>query len=250
MLFILARAPAEASSKTSFPLDAPAILILQLNCKVKKKKNEMAKRSDGIETRNRILGAAARLFSEKGFRQTSNADISRASGVNSALISYYFGDKETIYREAWRHSLRAALEKYPPDGGVPANAPVRKRLRGIIDAAVRRYSDPRCFDGGILSQEIASPTGLLEDVHEHTIFSLRENLLRVAGEYLGENVPLEDLRMSVYAIVAMCTSPQKKIQRIEKTKPFPYDAEKRVDHIFRFSAAGLNAVKKLSKKSV
>ena len=69
----------------------------------------MAKRSDGIETRNRILGAAARLFSEKGFRQTSNADISRASGVNSALISYYFGDKETIYREAWRHSLRAAL---------------------------------------------------------------------------------------------------------------------------------------------
>ena len=74
----------------------------------------MAKRSDGIETRNRILGAAARLFSEKGFRQTSNADISRASGVNSALISYYFGDKETIYREAWRHSLRAALEKYLP----------------------------------------------------------------------------------------------------------------------------------------
>lgn len=204
----------------------------------------MAKRSDGIETQKKILGAASKLFSENGFKQTSNADISRASGVNSALISYYFGDKETIYREAWKHSLSLSLEKYPFDGGVPANAPVRKRLHGIIAATVRRYSDPHCFDGGILNQEIASPTGLLDDVHENTIFHLRENLLHVVSEYLGKNVSHEDLRMSVYSIVAMCISPQKKIQRIEKTEPFPYNVENRIEHVYRFTIAGLNAVKK------
>lgn len=209
----------------------------------------MAKRSDGIETKKRILGAASGLFSENGFKQTSNAEISKHSGVNSALISYYFGDKETIYREAWKHSLCEALAKYPPDGGVPATAPARKRLHGIIAATVRRYSDPQCFDGGILNQEIASPTGLLEDVHENTIFRLRENLMHVVSEFLGEGVSNEDLRMSVYSIVAMCISPQKKIQRIEKTEPFPYDVEKRIEHVFRFSLAGLNAVKKNSRKN-
>ena len=209
----------------------------------------MAKRSDGIETKKKILGAAAKLFSENGFKQTSNADISKASGVNSALISYYFGDKETIYREAWQHSLHESLAKYPPDGGVPATAPARKRLYGIISATVRRYSDHQhCFDGGILNQEIASPTGLLDDVHENTIFSLRENLLRVVSEFLGSGISNEDLRMSVYSIVAMCISPQKKIQRIEKTEPVPYDVEKRIEHVFRFSVAGLNAVKIASRK--
>lgn len=208
----------------------------------------MAKRSDGIETRKKILSAASKLFSENGFKQTANADISRESGVNSALINYYFGDKETIYREAWTHSLKNALAKHPADGGVPAGAPARRRLRGVIAATVRRYSDPQCFDGGILNQEIASPTGLLEDVHENTIFRLRENLMRIVSEYLGEGISNEDLRMSVYSIVAMCISPQKKIQRIEKTEPFPYDVEKRIEHVYRFSVAGLNAVRKISRK--
>ena len=210
----------------------------------------MATRSDGIETRKKILTAAAKLFSENGFKQTSNAAISKASGVNSALISYYFGDKKTIYREAWQHSLRESLERYPINGGVPARASARKRLYGIIAATVRRYSDHRhCLDGGILNQEIASPTGLLDDVHENTIFSLRENLLRIVKEFLGENVSVEELRMSVYSIVAMCISPQKKIQRIEKTDPFPYDVEKRIEHVFRFAVAGLNAIKKSRSRS-
>lgn len=208
----------------------------------------MAKRSDGIETKKKILGAAAKLFSENGFKQTSNAEISKASGVNSALISYYFGDKETIYKEAWSHGLKESLEKYPPAGGVPPGAPVRKRIYGVISSTVRRYSDPLCFDVGILNQEIASPTGLLDDVHENTIFRLRENLLHLVKEFLGNDVSFEDLRMSVYSIVAMCISPQRKIQRIEKTEPFPYDVERRIEHVFRFAIAGLNAVKRNALK--
>ncbi len=209
----------------------------------------MAKRSDGLDTKKKILNAAAKLFSENGFKQTTTADISKESGVNSALISYYFGDKETIYKEAWQHSLRESLEKYPFDGGVPATAPMKKRLRGIIDATIRRYFDATCYDGGILNQEIASPTVVLEDVHENTIIRLRENLLEMVGKYLGKEIPIEDLRMSVYSIVAMCISPQKKIQRIEKSEPFPYDVEKRIDHVFRFTIGGLSAVKRASKKA-
>lgn len=85
-------------------------------------------------------------------------------------------------------------------------------------------------------------------MHENTIFRLRENLLQVVSEFLGDGVSNEDLRMSVYSIVAMCISPQKKIQRIEKTEPFPYDVEKRIEHVFRFSLAGLNSVKRLSAR--
>lgn len=43
-----------------------------------------------------ILQVAEKLFSEKGFDGTSVRDIAKESGVNVAMISYYFGSKEKL----------------------------------------------------------------------------------------------------------------------------------------------------------
>ena len=55
-------------------------------------------RSDGAEARNRLLDAALALFAEKGFAKTSTREIAQAAQVNIASISYYFGDKEGLYK--------------------------------------------------------------------------------------------------------------------------------------------------------
>jgi AcrR family transcriptional regulator len=57
-----------------------------------------AARSDGVEARNRLLDAALPLFAEHGFAKTSTREIAQAAQVNVASISYYFGDKEGLYR--------------------------------------------------------------------------------------------------------------------------------------------------------
>jgi len=57
-----------------------------------------AVRSDGIEARNRLLDAALRLFADQSFAKTSIREIAQAAQVNVAAISYYFGDKEGLYR--------------------------------------------------------------------------------------------------------------------------------------------------------
>jgi TetR/AcrR family transcriptional regulator len=45
-----------------------------------------------------ILKAAEGLFASRGYAETPIRDIARAAGVNSALIHYYFKNKDGLYR--------------------------------------------------------------------------------------------------------------------------------------------------------
>lgn len=58
-------------------------------------------RCDGQASRERLLAEALRLFAEHGFAKTSTRAIAQAAGVNISAISYYFGDKEGLYRSAF-----------------------------------------------------------------------------------------------------------------------------------------------------
>ena len=53
-------------------------------------------------TRDALLDAAEMLFARQGFKATTTKEIGAAAGMNPALISYYFGGKEPLYREVLR----------------------------------------------------------------------------------------------------------------------------------------------------
>ena len=55
-------------------------------------------RSDGEQSRERLLLAAMRLFGEQGFAKTSTREIAQAAGTNLGAISYHFGDKGNLYQ--------------------------------------------------------------------------------------------------------------------------------------------------------
>lgn len=52
-----------------------------------------------LSSSEKILQAATDLFSTNNFNGVSVKDISKLSGANSALISYYFGGKKNLYQE-------------------------------------------------------------------------------------------------------------------------------------------------------
>ena len=57
------------------------------------------------ETRERILSAAQKLFSEKGFEATSVRDITTEADCNVASVNYHFGGKDNLYLETFRSML-------------------------------------------------------------------------------------------------------------------------------------------------
>ena len=69
-------------------------------------KTNRRERADGQETREAILEAAAKEFSEKGFDLASVREICKRAKVNSALANRYFGSKEGLYGTGRTSSLR------------------------------------------------------------------------------------------------------------------------------------------------
>lgn len=53
------------------------------------------------KTKEKIIKAARKLFSEKGFEGVSMEEIAQASGVRKSLIYYYFPSKELLFEEIW-----------------------------------------------------------------------------------------------------------------------------------------------------
>ncbi len=85
------------------------------------------------ESKKRILDAAAELFGERGKSETSAAQIACEAGVNKALIFYYFGSKEGLYRAAFKKWFGELIES------------IREKTEGVepglpmIEAFVRAH---------------------------------------------------------------------------------------------------------------
>ena len=69
---------------------------------------------DETTTRDKILKAAARLFSERGYDLVTTREIAKAVGINSASIYYHFSSKADILRSLYSY-YSERLQKECPD---------------------------------------------------------------------------------------------------------------------------------------
>ncbi|MEG2236362.1 MAG: TetR family transcriptional regulator [Akkermansia sp.] len=128
-------------------------------------------RSDGEETKCRILMAAGCVFAEKGFRCATNHDIAQISGANSAAVSYYFRDKAGLYRETWAFFQKRSYEKYAQwlESFECADKQDIVRLKHVMRCIFDWMFDEDSKDSALLSYEVADPTGLLECCREDAV---------------------------------------------------------------------------------
>jgi AcrR family transcriptional regulator len=60
----------------------------------------------------KLMSVAMDLFCRRDFASVTIKDIARAAKVNSALIYYYFKDKEDLFRVMLEHAILQALDNY------------------------------------------------------------------------------------------------------------------------------------------
>jgi AcrR family transcriptional regulator len=89
-------------------------------------------KADDPEARLKIAAAAEELFAALGYDGTAVRDIAKKAGVNGAMIHYYFGSKEGLYRailEGAASKVRALLVE-----ASGSRASTESRLAGFVDA--------------------------------------------------------------------------------------------------------------------
>ncbi len=87
---------------------------------------------DDPEARAKIAAAAEELFAARGFDGTAIRDIAKNAGVNGAMIHYYFGNKEGLYRamlEGAASRVQALLTETTAGSGSTT-----KKLARFVDA--------------------------------------------------------------------------------------------------------------------
>lgn len=61
--------------------------------------NEMNNDTDKeLTTEEKIIDAARKLFTQKGFAATKTRDIAEEAGINLALLNYYFRSKQNLFQ--------------------------------------------------------------------------------------------------------------------------------------------------------
>ena len=153
------------------------------------------------DTREKILEVASGMFADKGYRGTTVAEICRRAGANIAAVNYHFGGKESLYQEAWRHAHERQIRRFPPDGGVRADARAELRLRGRIKAILQRVLSGDGIEFRIMRNETASPTGLLGQVIQDSVGPLRQALREILRDLLGRRADERTIELCALSVI-------------------------------------------------
>ena len=93
----------------------------------------------GIESRRRIVAAAAALMAERGFAGTSIAALKKKSGLPSGSIYWHFENKEALLGAVIEEAATRWFEALPRPETLPAEP--EKRIEVLLDAAASSLED-------------------------------------------------------------------------------------------------------------
>lgn len=202
----------------------------------------------GADTRARLLDAATRLFTERGFGKVTVRDITAAARANLAAVSYHFRDKAGLYEEVLALGLRFAQElnaetMLSREGHTP-----EERLRYYVRQYLPRiiHSDRRGGIYQLLKHEMADPTPLAATYVRQAIMPRIEFLIEIVRELLGDAATDERVQRCVTSIQAQCLfflpDPFKNLVAGNWRPDTDERVREMADHITDFSLAGIRAI--------
>jgi len=203
------------------------------------------------KTCKNLLAAAVDVFAEKGYRDATIAEISGRAGANIAAVNYHFGDKETLYREAWRYAFSESIKAHPADAGVSDASPPEERLKGQIMALLHRVNDKKNKEFLIVLKEFANPTGLLDEIMRETLLPLQKRMQDSIRELLGEQASAIQIQFCEISIISQCINPM--VLRRENVTNMPSEINNLkayANHVVQFSLAGIYKIREEYRKNI
>ena len=140
--------------------------------KAKRQKRPRKIQARTIETKTKLLAAAAKEFAEKGFEGASTRSVASRAGVPHTLLTYHFESKDGLWKTVVTNMNDRLYAMYQSRLEAMSDAESHLRLRLILEGFVKFSFENPDFHW-IMSHE-ASRAGerfnWLRDEHIHTFF--------------------------------------------------------------------------------
>jgi AcrR family transcriptional regulator len=201
-----------------------------------------------LETRERLLKAAERLFAERGFKKVTVRDICRAARANVAAVNYHFGDKQRLYREVLQIAIDAVRSTTDAGRKAGKGCSPEEKLRRYFSVFLRSALAPgRENLHQLIQREIDDPTAALDAFVDEAVRPRVEYIASIVAEMTGRDLSDPLTLRCVGSVLSQALIYLRNRNPIAERLGFsfrgtPAEIDAAVRHIAEFSAAGIRAV--------
>lgn len=157
-----------------------------------------------LTTEAKIIRAADKLFSQKGYAATRTREIAEEAGTNLALLNYYFGSKENLYRNVVKEKLKLLLSAIEPIAS-GEEIPVIDKLKSIADNYTHMMLENEELPLFILNEWAVNKeifTDLIRESRQHIEPVISKQLSKSGVEISIEDLIVNTLGMILFPFVA------------------------------------------------
>jgi AcrR family transcriptional regulator len=205
-----------------------------------------------LETKERILDAAERLFAERGFAGTSLRSVTKEAGVNLAAIHYHFGAKEALLEEVF--ARRAApvnderlrrldqLEEKAEGRPLPLEAILDAFLRPVMHLQRDLGADSDIW-ARLIGRVYSEPIDLVEAVLKDQFAEVGRRFMEAFSRALPD-MPAVEINRRTQFVIGVLTHTLTGLHRIgglPEAAGDGADADESLDSMLAFLAAGFRA---------
>ena len=155
-----------------------------------------------FSARERLLDTAGRLMSDRHSIDVSLSEIAAHSGLNSALVKYYFGNKNGLLLALVEREAAAALQGFKEllRQDLPPTEKLRRHIAGIINNFFRTPYLNRLLHS-LLDDRHSRSSRQVNRIFVQPLMELQRELL-AAGTQTGEFKPVDPLLFYVSVLGA------------------------------------------------
>lgn len=138
---------------------------------------------EGLSSADKIMDAATALFAQHPFSAVSVKEIAQASGVNSALISYYYGGKKKLYQSVLLKQSEA-FTRIMDELGQEDLSPSDKLQRYVSALAQLQEEQPHCLY--LIYRELISPQPTFANFVKNRLYRIHTFMTQLVAEAMAQ----------------------------------------------------------------
>lgn len=157
-----------------------------------------------LTSEQKIIVAANKIFTQKGYAATTTRDIAKEAGTNLALINYYFGGKENLFRSIVEEKFNKFVDALSPIL-TQTDVPLEHKLNLLVDNYTNLILDNPDLPLFVLN-EIKTNTQFFEGIFvrlRQSIFPIMDEQIKRYGVEIDTfDLIINSISLTLYPIVA------------------------------------------------
>lgn len=203
-------------------------------------------------TKQKLLDSAAVLFSEKGYANTSVAEICELANANIASVNYHFRSKDALYRTVLQFTFEQAQTLYPLQ--LETEKSIEEKLYQVTLSLLKRILSKKTKGNfyKLVAKEMAEPTEASGSIINEIVSTQRAKIHQLIKEIYAKPADEELLFRMTHSILSQCLFlglHEKGRAHHLKRPPLEFkDAESLARHVTDFSLAGIKCYRNVPEK--